>query len=250
MGWDSDGTSEHEEWFEGGRPTVYKESVDGVGGFPFLLSLLVLFYSKASYDFGIASTLVLSWSLRNESRTSCLVFRYHICVTNITYARPRPLQHVPDLTVVVYLARLSGLIESRVSRHVGVWSAFNFKPCNMLTDPWEVEVTVVSSPSLIMMGDGSLLNDMKQLLSRHILYEAPKSTTHTWNAVVDDVPAAWVASIDIQKRSQVLAVVQCSSRDAVTSTWDSFISDYVSLILFHLITLFRGSNLSRLSCYR
>jgi len=37
-----------------------KESVDGVGGFPFLLSLLVLLYSKASYDFETASTLVLS----------------------------------------------------------------------------------------------------------------------------------------------------------------------------------------------
>ena len=31
----------------GGRRIVYKESVDGVGGFPFLLSLLVLLYSKA-----------------------------------------------------------------------------------------------------------------------------------------------------------------------------------------------------------
>jgi hypothetical protein len=58
--WDSDGTSEHEEWFEGGRRSVYKESVDGVGGFPFLLSLPVLLYSQASYDFETASTLVLS----------------------------------------------------------------------------------------------------------------------------------------------------------------------------------------------
>jgi len=46
MGYDSDDTSEHEEWFEGGRRIVYKESVDGVGGFPFFLSLLVLLYSK------------------------------------------------------------------------------------------------------------------------------------------------------------------------------------------------------------
>ena len=42
----SDGTSKHGEWFESGRRIVYKESVDGVGGFPFLLSLLVLLYSK------------------------------------------------------------------------------------------------------------------------------------------------------------------------------------------------------------
>ena len=51
---------EHEEWFEGGERIVYKESVVGVGGFPFLLSLLVLLYRKASYDFETVSTLVLS----------------------------------------------------------------------------------------------------------------------------------------------------------------------------------------------
>jgi len=44
----SDGTSENEEWFEGGRRRVYKGRLFGVGGFPFLLSLLVFFYSKAS----------------------------------------------------------------------------------------------------------------------------------------------------------------------------------------------------------
>jgi hypothetical protein len=56
----SDGTSKHEEWFEGDRRVVYKESVVGVGGFPFLLSLLVLLNSKASYNFETASILVLS----------------------------------------------------------------------------------------------------------------------------------------------------------------------------------------------
>jgi hypothetical protein len=55
-----DGTLEHEEWFGGGRRIVYKERLVGVGGFPFLLSLLVLLYSKASYDFETVSTLVLS----------------------------------------------------------------------------------------------------------------------------------------------------------------------------------------------
>jgi len=48
MGWDSDNISEHEEWFEGGRWIVYTESIVGIGEFPFLLSLLVLLYSKAS----------------------------------------------------------------------------------------------------------------------------------------------------------------------------------------------------------
>jgi len=32
----------------GGRQSVYKERLLGVGGFPFLLSLLILLYSKAS----------------------------------------------------------------------------------------------------------------------------------------------------------------------------------------------------------
>jgi len=48
MGRYSNGTSEHEKWFEGGRRSVYKERLLGVGGFPFLLSLLILLYSKAS----------------------------------------------------------------------------------------------------------------------------------------------------------------------------------------------------------
>ena len=42
MGSDLDGTSRHEEWFEGGRRIVYKEGMVGVGGFLFLLSLVVL----------------------------------------------------------------------------------------------------------------------------------------------------------------------------------------------------------------
>ena len=60
MGWDSDGTSEHEEWFEGVRRIAYTESVVSVGGFPFVLSLLVHLYRNATYDFETASTLVLS----------------------------------------------------------------------------------------------------------------------------------------------------------------------------------------------
>jgi hypothetical protein len=56
----SEGTSEHEEWFEGGKQIVYKERLFGVGGFPFLLSLLVLLYRKATYNFETASTSVLS----------------------------------------------------------------------------------------------------------------------------------------------------------------------------------------------
>jgi hypothetical protein len=38
---------------------VYNESVVGVGGFPFLLSLLILLNSKASHGFETNLTLVL-----------------------------------------------------------------------------------------------------------------------------------------------------------------------------------------------
>ena len=53
----SDGTSEHDEWFEGGRRSVYKERLFGVGEFPFLLSLLIPLYSKKS------TTLTQPWFL-------------------------------------------------------------------------------------------------------------------------------------------------------------------------------------------
>ena len=87
-GWDSDGTSEHEEWFEGGTRSVYKENVVGVGGFPFLLSLLVLLYGTASYDFETASTVVLSWLTWYEFRALLVLivilhlsYQYHLCPT-------------------------------------------------------------------------------------------------------------------------------------------------------------------------
>jgi len=85
MGCDSDGTSEHEEWFEGGRRIVYKQSVVGIGGFPFVLSFLGLLYSKASYDLEPASTVVLTWFPWYELWVSSalfaishLSFHYHL----------------------------------------------------------------------------------------------------------------------------------------------------------------------------
>jgi len=41
----------------------------------------------------------------------------------------------------------------------------------------------------MMMGDGSLLNEMKQFLSLHILCDAPEFTTHVGDAAADDVRA-------------------------------------------------------------
>jgi hypothetical protein len=88
MEWDSDGTLEHEEGFEGGRRIVYKETVVGVGGFPFLLSLLIFLYSNASYNFKTAWTRVFCWFSRYEFRApfvlpskSHLSYQYHLRLT-------------------------------------------------------------------------------------------------------------------------------------------------------------------------
>jgi hypothetical protein len=60
VGKDSDGTLEYGEWFEGGRQIVYKDMLFAVGGCPFLLSLLIVWYSKASYNLETGSTSVSS----------------------------------------------------------------------------------------------------------------------------------------------------------------------------------------------
>jgi hypothetical protein len=58
------GMLEHEEWFGGIGRSVYNERLVAVGGFPFLLSLLVLLSSNQYYNFGnlfeLLSCLVLS----------------------------------------------------------------------------------------------------------------------------------------------------------------------------------------------
>jgi hypothetical protein len=81
--WDSDGQSEHGEWFEGGRGIVYTESVVGVGGFSFLLSLYVPLYSEASYNFETAPTIGLCWFSRYELPAPFVLCHYPI-LTNIT----------------------------------------------------------------------------------------------------------------------------------------------------------------------
>jgi len=60
---DFDGTLEYEQWYEGGRPTVYKPSLFSIGGSPFLLSVLIPLYSKAIDNLKSALTLVLSCCL-------------------------------------------------------------------------------------------------------------------------------------------------------------------------------------------
>jgi hypothetical protein len=59
MGKDLDGISEHEKQFEVADKLNIKRGCNDIGGFSFLLSLLVVLYTKAIYHFKIAWTLVL-----------------------------------------------------------------------------------------------------------------------------------------------------------------------------------------------
>jgi hypothetical protein len=60
--------------------TVYKERLLGVGGFPFLLSVLVLLYSNQQYDVGNILTLCVCLCLHLSIRTLSLVLQhsYHL----------------------------------------------------------------------------------------------------------------------------------------------------------------------------
>jgi hypothetical protein len=53
-------TSEHKEWFQADRGIVFEERLFGVRGFPFLLSMLMLKNSEASYDFETALIIMFS----------------------------------------------------------------------------------------------------------------------------------------------------------------------------------------------
>jgi len=60
MSEDSDSTLNHGGLFKGGRTSVYKERSFAVGGFPLLLSLLHLLYTKTIDNFG--NTTLKLWS--------------------------------------------------------------------------------------------------------------------------------------------------------------------------------------------
>jgi len=104
----------------------------------------------------------------------------------------------------------------------------------MLTWPIKVGVAVVSSLSLVMMGNGSLLNEMKQHLLLHICCNAPQSNTHYY--VDDDVRAGLVAVRHSQMRSQYPIVIPCSASTAVTSNRVVFVSVIESSVWYRLLT--------------
>jgi len=108
MGKDLDTTFEYEEFFEGGIETVYKEILFGLGGLPFLLSQLVLLYSKASYDFETASTHIMFCILETNLKYLCSVFCHHLIIFNITYTRPLLLQFAVVETVRNIIMKRSG----------------------------------------------------------------------------------------------------------------------------------------------
>jgi hypothetical protein len=76
MGYDSDDILRHRRWFDGGRQIVYTESVVDIGGFPVLLSLLVIIYRIARYNLDTASTLDLFWLPRYEFWAPLVCFWY------------------------------------------------------------------------------------------------------------------------------------------------------------------------------
>jgi hypothetical protein len=89
MGGGLNGTSEYKECFEGGRCTVYTETVVGLGGFPLLLSLLLLLYSDASHDFRTAPTLVLYELPQYELRAVFALFAISLSSPQY-HQRPTP----------------------------------------------------------------------------------------------------------------------------------------------------------------
>jgi hypothetical protein len=122
IGWDSNCKLEYEEQFEGGRRIVYKERVVGIGGFPFLLSLLVLLYSKASYDAETASTLVLSQSLERN-------FEWCVLFSDITLLLP--ISPTPDPTCYTWPSLITSyhilnVPASLVRVEVLFWTLFCF----------------------------------------------------------------------------------------------------------------------------
>jgi len=91
MGNDLDGTLVYEGWFQGGLCVAYIERLFGVGGFTFLLLLLILLYTKPRYNFELASKLVWFDSPETKLEHDCFVYIISLFVTNITYTQPRPV---------------------------------------------------------------------------------------------------------------------------------------------------------------
>jgi len=117
-----------------------------------------------------------------------------------------------------------------------MYSASNHRPAPYKKSmiPRSVAITVVSSPSLICVGNGSLLNEIGQLLSLHIWCDASKSITHVDDAEVIIMRAAWVASAASHSRSRSPATIPV----AVFAFAKSL---SLSLVCFFFLTVFCSS---------
>jgi hypothetical protein len=148
------------------------------------------------------------------------------------------MELMPHWKDVVYPTRSSWLIQTRENWNVGGWSELNFSPCDMVTKPCKVAVTVVSSPRLEMMGDRGWLNEMMQHWWLKILLNAPLTNTH--DNVADDVRADSVASHGSPKRCRSAGVIPSSSRDALASARVGFVYVFESLLVICVLTMFRA----------
>jgi len=117
-----------------------------------------------------------------------------------------------------------------------MYSASNHRPApykkSMIAR--SVAITVVSSPSLICVGNGGLLNEIGQLLSSHIWCDASKSITHVDDAEVIIMRAAWVASAASHSR-------YCSPATFPVAVFAFAKSLSLSLVCFFFLTLFCSS---------
>jgi len=71
---DLEGILNQERWLAGDNLTVYNDRLFGLEGFLFLLSLLILLYSKVTGDFKTAPTIVLAWFLDTNFEPLCSFF--------------------------------------------------------------------------------------------------------------------------------------------------------------------------------
>jgi len=135
MVWDSENTSEHEEWFEGGRRIVYKESVVGVGGFLFCSISSFSCIAKQVTTLKQVRLLPCLDSSKQTLSTFCFVF--HITFELPISPTPDPARYTHHQTVwffqvTILFDRINQLLPALTSVYqswnwvLDVWSLMRF----------------------------------------------------------------------------------------------------------------------------
>jgi len=114
------------------------------------------------------------------------------------------MDHLPRPNEDVYPAVSNWLIERSESRSIGMSSALTLYSCEMLTSPWWLTVTMLSSPSSMTIGWRSFFIELNLVRSLHIWWDAPASMTHAAGA---EAAARAVGLSASQIRSRSGAVV-------------------------------------------